>query len=398
MSEVRAETPSGGSGSGGFQLVRFAREIFPFLQSTQWVSLSGPNERERVGGAYDVVFAHGVLDQIRRAAKRFPGEETVGLFYGRGCECPWTRRLWLRIEAVASPEAPRGEGWLRRRPEAPDERSIDERLEALFSEADRPVGKVLGWYRTRHEGAPRLTSEEAAVHARRFEEPWQFCVVIPTGTQHPMLGVFGRDEVRKVRPNLLRPFYELEQNGSQLRHRPVAPWNYRVVERAERPGGSPVWSGIRRRKAPALATAACTVLGVTIGLALSYELSRANQPGDGTAAATASFGSPFGGFAATQGDEPDANTEELERWRVRGLIPTFERRLAAYDEARLRPANAATYCADLSRAYDGVHAAFVTLLQQRARLEPGAVRPQIEAAVQSKGRVDATFDASPCRR
>lgn len=392
MSEVRAETPSGGRGSGGFQLVRFAREIFPFLQSTQWVSLSGPNERERVGGAYDVVFAHGVLDRIRREAKRFPGEESVGLFYGHGCECPWTRRLWLRVEAVSSPEPPRKRRWFRSGPAAPDERPIDERLEALLEGTDHPEGQLLGWYRTRHEGAPRLTSEESELHASRFEEPWQFCVVIPTGTPHPVLGLFGRDEVGRVRPNLLRPFYELEQNGSHLRHRPVTPWNYRVVERSERPGGSPVWSGIRRRKAPALATAACTVLGVGIGLALSYELSRANQPSSSGTEAAATFGSPVGGFGS---EDPDA---EEERWqRVRGLIQTFESRMAAYDDARLRPGSAATYCDDLARAYDAVHASFVTLLQQRAQLDPGAARRQIEAAVQAKGRVDATFDASSCR-
>lgn len=404
MSEARAETPSGGRGSGGFQLVRFSREIFPFLQSTQWVSLSGPNERERVGGAYDVVFAHGLLDRIRRDAKRFPGDETVGLFYGHGCECPWTRRLWLRVESVVAPEPPGQKGWFRREVEAPDERPIDERLEELLESAERPGGQLLGWYRTRPEGAPRLTDEETEIHARRFDEPWQFCVAIPTGTPHPVLGVFGRDEGGGVRPSLLRPFYELEQNGSHLRHRPATPWNYRVVERADRPGGSPVLGGIRRRKAPALATAACTVLGVSIGLALSYELSRANQPSDPGAAA-ATFGSPFPARSAraatASGREEDADAaalaDEERRERVRSLIQTYERRLTAYDEARLRPASASTYCEDLSRAYDGVHAAFVTLLQRRAELDSGAVRTQIEAAVQSKGRVDASFDASPCR-
>lgn len=406
MSEARAETSSGGRGSGGFQLVRFSREIFPFLQSTQWVSLSGPNERERVGGAYDVVFAHGVLDRIRRDARRFSGDETVGLFYGHGCECPWTRRLWLRVESVVTPEPPGKKGWFRRQIGVPDERPIDERLAELTESAERPGGQLLGWYRTRREGAPRLTGDETDIHARRFDEPWQFCVVIPTGTPHPVLGLFGRDEGGRVRPSLLRPFYELEQNGSHLRQRPANPWNYRVVERAERAGGSPVLSGIRRRKAPALATAACTVVGVAIGLALSYELSRANQPPDPGAEAAATFASPFSGFSARpaagneveEGAEAAALADEERRERVRAVIQTLERRLAVYDEARLRPASAATYCEDLSRAYDGVHAAFVTLLQRRAELEPGAVRTQIQAAVQSKGRVDASFDASPCRR
>jgi len=406
MSEVRDGTPSGGGGSGGFQLVRFAREIFPFLQSTQWVSLSGPNERERVAGAYDIVFAHGVLERVRRDAKRFRGQDTVGLFYGHGCECPWTRRLWLRVESVAAPEPPRSKGWLRRRSEPPDERSIDERLEALLRSRDPSGGQLLGWYRTRHDGAPRLTGEEAEAHARRFDEPWHFCVAIPTGTPHPVLGLFGRDETGRLRPNLLRPFYELGQNGGHLRHRPATPWNYRVVERAERPGGSPVWSEIRRRRAPAVATTACLVLGVAMGLALSYELSRANQPADPPMGAAATFGTPFtglvsGGRSGASGDASapaDAVAAAEARERVLGLLETFERRVRAYENARVRPASAETYCEDLTAAYDGVHAAFVTLVQQRSKLEQGAVRSQVETAVQSKGRVDASFDASPCRR
>jgi len=249
MSEMRAETSTGGSGSSGFRLVRFAREIFPFLQSTQWVSLSGPNERERVAGAYDIVFAHGLLDQIRRHAGRVPDSDTVGLFFGQGCECPWTRRLWIRVDTALGPELPRKSGWRRRAPETVDQRPIEERLQSLLARPDRPRGHIVGWYHTRAEGAPRLSSAETEILAARFDEPWQFCVAIPTDTQHPVLGVFGRDEGGEVRPNLLRPFYELKQNGSQLRHRPVAPWNYRVVERAERSGSAAVLSDSSPRRA-----------------------------------------------------------------------------------------------------------------------------------------------------
>ena len=68
-----AEIHGNGEGSDGarasaFTLVRFERDIFPFLQSRQWVPAADSDERDRVAGAYDVVFRRGLLEDIRRSS------------------------------------------------------------------------------------------------------------------------------------------------------------------------------------------------------------------------------------------------------------------------------------------------------------------------------------------
>jgi hypothetical protein len=68
-----------------------------------------------------------------------------------------------------------------------------------------------------------------------------------------------------------------------------------------------------------------------------------------------------------------------------------------YDAQRLKPQSAAGYCRDLGIAFDGVHAAYVNLIRERARLEPGTAQNAITAATREKGAIDSHFDGSGCR-
>jgi len=395
MSSVEAKEPPDRTGdSGAFHLVRFEREIFPFLQATQWVPLAGTDERDRVAGAYDVVFEPGVLESLRKNSERRPDTDVVGLLLGRGCECPWTRRHGLRVTAILTPPDTRRRRWFRRQTPVTDGRPIDARLGDLLVQEDRPAGHVLGWFRARPDRAPALTPDEAALHGRSFTEPWQFALLVPTAAEEPTLGILGRDENGEMRPSRLRPYYRLEGGRRGSRH--VMAANYRKVERAvSAPGRTRLAIELQHRRTPTLVTAACTVLGVLMGLGLSFELSRANQPGVEPGLPVA-FASPVPERPLTPAERAAREAVEAEG-RVPGLAEDFERRVAAYDAQRLKPQSAEGYCRDLGIAFDGVHAAYVNLIRERARLEPGTAQNAITAATREKGAIDTHFDESGCR-
>jgi hypothetical protein len=377
---------TGGSRRSGFSLVRFEREIFPFLQSTQWIPGADARERDRLAGAYDIVFPHGLLEKVRREAKRLPDGDAVGLIYGTGCECPWTRRLWIRVDGYRCEQPPARRGWLRRRSTAPDPRPVGQRIQALLEGDEKPDGFLLGWYRTRRTDALVMFASETETHATLFREPWQFSVLLPAPGTDGLYGIFGRDEDGQIRDTMARPFYECEPAGRAFRSKRVSPPNYRIVERAtELPGSSGAWRELQRRKAPAYATAACMVFGVAGGLALSYELSRASEPGGFLRPEPILFAAPV--------QEDPAPTPEA---RLRGHIRTFESNVARFGDALNRPSDASTYCDDVRIAYRGVEASFVTLIRKRDELDPGAVAAEIESATQAKGRVDSRFDRSGC--
>ncbi|MFV1988577.1 MAG: hypothetical protein ACC682_14990 [Gemmatimonadota bacterium] len=376
----------GGSRSSAFSLVRFEREIFPFLQSTQWIPGSDADERDRLAGAYDVVFPYGLLEKIRRDAKRLPEGDLVGLFYGTGCECPWTRRLWIRVDSVVVEEPLRRKGLLRRRRKTADPREVEERIQALVGHDESPEGFILGWFRTRQTDALVLFASESDMHDRSFGEPWQFSVLLPAPGTNGSYGVFGRDEDGEMRDSQARPFYERESDRRQFRSKGVSPPNYRIVERASQlPGRTGAWREVQRRKAPAAATAACMVFGVAGGLALSYELSRASQPGGALSGEVATFASP----------EPEVVVPTAEE-RIEGYVDTFKSNVNRATELLERPSSASSYCDDLTSAYRGVHASFVNLVRKRDELEPESAMQEVELAIQAKGRVDARFDRSGC--
>ncbi|MDX1394968.1 MAG: hypothetical protein R3195_11265 [Gemmatimonadota bacterium] len=380
----------------GFSLVRFEREIFPFLQATQWVSGAGGAERDRLGGAYDLVFPHGLLEKFRRDARKFPDGDAVGLLYGTGRECPWTRRLWVRVDAVAMEDPPARRGWLRRRPRTRDELSIGQRIEALAAHGDPPSGALLGWVRTRQTDALVMFASETETHATTFREPWQVAVLLAAPGSDGGYGIFGRDEDGQIRDARPRPFYEREPERGSRSGKSVSPPNYRIVERAtELPGGSRAWREVRRRKASALGMAACLVFGVAGGLALSYELSRATRPGGFLAPEPAlAFASPADAVEPVE-EGPLARAPEE---RILGYFETFERNVARFNRLVARPTNAATYCDDLASAYSGVHGSFVTLSRKRDELDPTGIAARLELADQEKRRVDARFDRADCRR
>ena len=383
---------SGDSGSG-FSLVRFEREIFPFLQCTQWIPADGVGERDRLAGAYDVVFPRGMLEGIRREARKSPEGDVVGAFYGVGCECPWTRRLWIRVDAALLEEPPKRAGLLRRRPKTPDGRSFGERLAELLEREDAPSGSLLGWFRTRRTDALVMFASESEAHARRFREPWQFAALLPAPGSSGAYGIFGRDEDGRIRDSLARPFYEHEETAGGRDRRPVAPPNYRLVERAsELPGSTGAWREVQRRKTPALVTAACMVFGVAGGLALSYELSRASQPGGFLAQRPPVFESPLADAETVEAPPSDEDVVE----RVEGLVAVFEGQVAAFNELYETPARATTFCEDLHAAHRAVHGAFLTLIRQRERLDVDTVSARIEWAIQEKGRVDTKLDRAAC--
>ncbi|MDH3734755.1 MAG: hypothetical protein OEU54_14605 [Gemmatimonadota bacterium] len=375
----------GSAGSSAFSLVRFEREIFPFLQSTQWIPTEGSDERDRLAGAYDVVFPRGLLERMRRTARRFPDGDFVGLLYGNGCECPWTRRHWLQVEDVFTEQLARRRGLLRRRPKESDRGSIARRIADLIDSPEAPDASLLGWFRTRHTDALVMFASETEAHAQRFREPWQFSVLLPVPGSEGSYGVFGRDEDGSIRDSLARPFYEDESNWKGRRGRAVAPPNYRMVERAtELPGSTGAWREVKRRKAPALVTAVCTIFGVALGLALSYELSRANQP-DGLLAEGASFASPVGEIEVTEGVD------------LLGLLDVFDQNVDAFNRLLDSPREASTYCEDVRGAHLGVRGAFVTLIRGREAIDADAVSVEIEMAIQAKGRADARLGRSGCQ-
>jgi len=310
--------------ASAFTLVRFERNIFPFLQSRQWVPATGADERDRVAGAYDVVFRNGLLEEIRRSSKHYPGEDSVGLLFGQGCQCPWTRRLWVRVDSIVAADAPRGRGLFRRAGASPDLRSASERVAELIAKTARPDESLLGWYRTRQDETVELGLEEIEIHEDSFVEPWQFSMIVPSKSGTGGHGLFARDEGGRLAPTRIRPFYEQEAGGRRLWSRAVAPTNYRPVERAEDlPGSSPRWARFTRQKAPALTTAACTVFGVMAGLALSYELSRTSQPG-GRESDAPVFASPLDGIGSVDGigrsREPASAEDEMG-----GLVEILDR-------------------------------------------------------------------------
>jgi len=387
-----AEIQGGDEGShdvkaSAFTLVRFERDIFPFLQSRQWVPATGADECDRVAGAYDVVFRQGLLEAIRRSSKRYPEEDSVGLLFGQGCQCPWTRRLWVRVDSIVAEDAPRGRGVFRRAGVPRDLKSASERVAELIAKTARPGESLLGWYRTRRDGAVELDPDEIEVHARSFVEPWQFSMIVPSRSGSGGHGLFARDEGGRLVSTRIRPFYEHEAGGRRLRSRAVAPTNYRPVERAENlPGGSCRWTRLTRHKAPALTTAACTVFGVMAGLALSYELSRASQPG-GRLSAAPVFASPLDRTARAS-ETVSANDDPG------GLVEVLDRNVERFTRVLDHPGDASSYCKDLSSAYSGVHAAFVGLMQRRDEL--ASPRADVELAIQTKGRIDARFDRTGC--
>jgi hypothetical protein len=385
MSDLAGDGP-GRTGSAAFSLVRFEREIFPFLQCTQWIPSEGAGERDRLAGAYDVVFPRGMLEGIRREAKKHPEGDCVGVFYGVGCECPWTRRLWVRVDSTAIENPPARKGLLRRRPTTVDGRPIGERLAALLDRPRDEPGTLLGWFRTRRTDALVMFASESESFTNRFREPWQFSVLLPAPGTEGAYGVFGRDEDGRIRDGLARPFYEHEETRNGRDRRPVAPTNYHLVERAtELPGSTGAWREVQRQRAPALVTAACMVFGVAGGLALSYELSRASQPGGFLGESPTVFASPGGDLAPA-----DAGGS------LQGLVAVFEGQVAVFNELIDRPADASTYCDDLQAARDAVHGAFLTLIRRRDELSADTASEEIERAIQEKGRVDSRFERADC--
>jgi len=378
-------------GGSSFTLVKFEREIFPFLQSTQWVPRTASNERTRIAGAYDVVFAFGLAERIRRVARRFPEGSAVGVLYGRGCECPWTRRLWIRVEGFQLADTPTRRSVLRRNffernAPLPPARSVEERLVELLDTPPPTGTSVVGLIHSRLGTVIALSAEEGEVHARDLPEPWQLSLVLSRGSKEKTVGVFGRDEDGRLRGGLLRPFYELEPSGWWRFRREVQASNYRIVERAEDlPGRSYALAELRRRKVPALASAACIVFGVAGGLVLSYELSRASQPG-GFLSGESQFASPIE-------IEPAGTPDPM-----RTLIDVFQSNVERFEAVRRSPTDAARYCEDLMDAHDAVQASFVNLIRKRDELDAESVSETVEMAIQTKGRVDSRFAETGCRR
>lgn len=373
--------------AAAFTLVRFEREIFPFLQSTQWVPRTASDERTRIAGGYDIVLEHGLAEKIRRAARRCPGEEAVGILYGRGCECPWTRRLWIRVEAFELADAPVRKGAFRRAASAPSGRSVAERLSALLDTAPPNGLSVVGSVHVRPGAAVALSADEGGAHARGLTEPWQLSLLLSSGSKDRTAGVFGRDEDGRLRGGLLRPFYEMEPRGIWRPGRHVSAANYRIVERAdELPGRSRAVAELERRKVPAMVNAGCIVFGVALGLVLSYELSRASQPG-GFLSDDPAFASPLDEILPAGTPDP-----------LPGLARLFESNVDRFEEVHERSADAAAYCEDLANAYESVQSAFVNLIRRRDRLDAESVTETVEMAIQTKGRVDSRFAATGCRR
>ncbi len=381
----------GRSRDSAFSLVRFEREIFPFLQSTQWIPGAEADERDRLAGVYDIVFPYGLLEKVRRDAKHLPEGDLLGLFYGVGCQCPWTRRLWIRVDSVVAEEPPPRKGLLRRRAKTPETRRVGDRIEALIGRDESPDGFLVGWFRTRTTAPPVMFASESEAHAVSFREPWQFSTLLPPLGTEGDYGIFGCDEDGELRDSRVRAFYECESEGRHIRSKGVSPPNYRIVERAsDLPGSSGAWREVQRRKAPAMATAACMVFGVAGGLALSYELSRASQPGGSLSGEVATFAAPM--VAIEEVVVPTA--EE----RVEGHVETFRSYVRRFTDLLERPSSASTYCEDLTSAYNGVHASFLTLVRKRDELDVGSEIEQVELALQAKGRIDARFDRSGCSR
>ncbi len=374
---------------GSFELLRFERDVFPFLQSRQWIPAGTADGRDRVAGAYDIVFAGGVLERLADEARRAPGRDVVGLFYGRGCECPWTRRYWLRVER-ATQVAARGRGrglWNRPPPEEAHVLPIERRLAALVA-ARAGEGHVLGWFRLGTADATELSPAERLAHERVLPEPWQFAVKISILGAAPHLGLFGRDESGRLTAERPCSFYELE--GRRERHRRALASNYVALERPRKlPGASPAWREVGRRRASTLTTVGCAALGVGLGLALSFEL--APSGGVGSALGSqAAFASPI----AFGGAGPASPARPVERF-----VDDFERRLAAYTAARRRPADGPHFCEDLVIARAGVEAAFINVIRHREELAgDGDLDARLQEAVRAKGRVDADFDGSGCPR
>jgi hypothetical protein len=254
---------------------------------------------------------------------------------------------------------------------------------------DRPQesrGTPLGWFRTRQTDALVMFASESETFTTRFREPWQFSALLPAPGTDGGYGIFGRDEDGRVRDALARPFYEHEETKNGRDRKPVLPMNYHLVERAtELPGSTGAWREVQRRKAPALVTAACMVFGVAGGLALSYELSRASQPGGFLMDNPMVFASPAGDPAS--GDSGAS---------LQGLVAVLEGQVAVFNELIDRPAEASTYCQDLQAARNGVHGAFLTLIRRRDELSADTASEEIERAIQEKGRVDSRFERAEC--